>query len=409
MSLPKSPQPQRDVRPVQWQNNCTDVMNALKQSPPAADDPRNPTCIATGPMDEQAKESVRGSRAAREANTAQSAAPWPDWCLEPEHMDGQWWYFRLQACRAWTAKLTILDKSQVPIGTLSFAVAEYVWTDGAYGPSVHSQMSIMPFGPTGAGLQPNMTINTSLGCVWTCTVHNKFVDLPVILLDNQERDGYITLAPPAGGQAATEANHFFNVSGPTIYPSGNYASYSPDIRCDDQMVGIAGPGCAFAGYVHPTLVFHYDDPLHASEALHIGWAIASGLPSRLQRLVNTSLSSNNGDRACPSGPSYPRPPAHPVIGEWECDEYPFRSSEQGAWTQAPPPATAQARTFDWCQLTWPNTIVITTNPQQPPIGSAGYSRCNIPRTDNQAGGQHLRNFYGSNRILPGEWFDVWAQ
>jgi hypothetical protein len=65
-------------------------------------------------------------------------------------------------------------------------------------------------------------------------------------------------------------------------------------------------------------------------AIHIADAQASGLPGAygtnqpLTRLTDPVLRDRNGDTACPR--SIPRPPGK------QCDEYPFRSTWEGAFT-----------------------------------------------------------------------------
>ncbi|MFK4101503.1 hypothetical protein ACI2L1_15760 [Streptomyces sp. NPDC019531] len=128
-------------------------------------------------------------------------------------------------------------------------------------------------------------------------------------------------------------------------------------------------------------------------------AQASGLPGAypngtpLTRLTDAALRQSNGDTACPQASSggYPRPTGY------SCDEYPFRSTWQGAFTSATPPNPG--RTFDWCQ--------ISALPQGV-TGPNGWSACMIPATENSnAGSQDLRVFYNDNRVIEQDPFFVW--
>lgn len=91
----------------------------------------------------------------------------------------------------------------------------------------------------------------------------------------------------------------------------------------------------------------------------------------------------NGDTACPS--SLQRPDGY------QCDEYPFRSTYNGAYTSG----GGQARSQSWCQM-----------PDPERTGPTGWSRCFILAGQNQSAGGILGGFYGSERILDGDAFQV---
>ena len=125
---------------------------------------------------------------------------------------------------------------------------------------------------------------------------------------------------------------------------------------------------------------------------HVRDAQNSGLPGAypdgtpLTRLTDATLSRRNGDTACPD--SYPRPSGY------SCDEYPFRSTWQGAFTGG-----GSGRTFDWCQINALPTGV---------TGPTGYSACMIPAIENSSAGGTLGYFYSSNRVIEREPFHVWV-
>jgi len=164
----------------------------------------------------------------------------------------------------------------------------------------------------------------------------------------------------------------------------------PKVRCDNATPG-RGIGCVFPDYT-PTIVYT-DSPQYCCPevARHIRQAQQSGLPGAypsgtpLTRLTDSSLIDSNGRTACKD--SYVRPPGK------SCDEYPFRSTWQGARTGGGNP-----RTFSWCSI-----------PQVPAgSGPAGYSVCMVTATQNSTAGTALSTFYGSNRVIDNEPFRVLA-
>ena len=108
-------------------------------------------------------------------------------------------------------------------------------------------------------------------------------------------------------------------------------------------------------------------------------------PAPLNRLVNAAQQTANYNRSCPS--SYPRPAG------LSCDEYPFRSSRQGASTGGGP-----GRTIPGCQVPLPSGT-----------GPIGYSACMIDDTENSEGGSALGSFYIDQRILDNDAYYVWIK
>ncbi|WP_425336587.1 NucA/NucB deoxyribonuclease domain-containing protein [Streptomyces profundus] len=125
--------------------------------------------------------------------------------------------------------------------------------------------------------------------------------------------------------------------------------------------------------------------------------MASGLPGArggtpLTRLVSPTLNQANRDTACPdtSVGGYPRPEG------FSCDEYPFASPVNGAYTSGQDGTPHPGPTFNWCQI---NTL---------PTGSGanGWSACMIPGPENSLGGSRLGGFYQSYRVIDGD--DFWV-
>ena len=141
-------------------------------------------------------------------------------------------------------------------------------------------------------------------------------------------------------------------------------------------------GCVFPDY---TPVMDYSRNGRFPElARHIEEAQNSGLPGKygtdkpLTRLTDQQLRQQSGDKACPR--RYSRPDTK------SCDEYPPRSSYEGASTT---PNPGPARTFDWCSISEPTGVT----------GPNGYSACMIDAWQNSVGGSALGDFYDDNRVL----------
>lgn len=179
------------------------------------------------------------------------------------------------------------------------------------------------------------------------------------------------------------------------------------VRCDFAVPGAWTTGCVMK-YVRPVMVYRLSGP-YPELAGHIQRAQQSGLPGEykegdvfappLHRLTDKKLKKKNGDTACPpaSRGGYPRPVGH------DCDEYPFRSTYEGAYTGNPGYPDTQlawpARTWDGCEIN------LDDNSHQD--GPDGYSVCMIDSSQNQKGGDALSEFYISNRVIDEDAFYVW--
>lgn len=156
-------------------------------------------------------------------------------------------------------------------------------------------------------------------------------------------------------------------------------------RCDNNIPNRPA-GCVF-GTV--PAAYGFSTAAVPEFARHVLNAQDSGLPggygsgTYLNRLTDKTLIRRNGTKACPS--SLIRPTGR------ECDEYPFRSTMQGAYTGG----TNVVRTQPWCGLNDPART-----------GSKGWSRCFILREDNRRAGGLLGGFYSAQRMLDGDPFQV---
>lgn len=176
------------------------------------------------------------------------------------------------------------------------------------------------------------------------------------------------------------------------------------VRCDNTITNRKA-GCVIPAFT-PTKL--YSRSAHPNFAKHVEAAQASGLPGKtapLHRLIDSALREKNGNTACPRGVSWlPRPGAG-TPDAYECDEYPFRSTYEGAWTwYMPTDPEAEAaikrmgRTHPWCQVTFPYV------PRQ--TGPNGFSICMIPGEENGDAGNELGEFYADQRALDRDKFFV---
>lgn len=159
-------------------------------------------------------------------------------------------------------------------------------------------------------------------------------------------------------------------------------------RCDDAVGGYS-PGCVIPTYRPTWAIPTRDNPAFTS---HVNSAIGSGLPGSaskkeyLKRLTSTSKRDKNGRTACPSNLDRPT--------GYSCDEYPFRSTYQGAYT-GNTASQRKARSFPGCQMDDPKRT-----------GKHGWSRCFIPKGQNSSAGGQLVGFYGAQRVLNKDKFYV---
>jgi hypothetical protein len=163
----------------------------------------------------------------------------------------------------------------------------------------------------------------------------------------------------------------------------NYLALS---RCDNATPGTSTPGCVFGNIPG---VLGFSQTTVPNFVQHVYGAQVSGLPGRLDtgtyltRLTDGTLSNQNGAKACPA--SLPRPTGY------QCDEYPFRSTYEGASTSG----ATQARSLPWCQM---------PDPQR--TGPSGWSRCFIPSGENSSSGGTTGAFYRAQRMLAHDPFEI---
>lgn len=246
------------------------------------------------------------------------------------------------------------------------------------------------FGSTGVGFPSSVSGNFfprsgCTGCVgrnstWNKTASASWAGTSNLIVENMASGA--TVSNVWGSWQTTLNGNGWGNPVVASYGTGN-------TRCDNRLLSTNRP----AGCVIPNIpgVAGFSQSVVPQFVQHVYGAQMSGLPGRLStntyltKLDNSTLQNQNGNKACPSSLT------RPATGEWDCDEYPFRSTYQGASTGG----GTQARSLSWCQM-----------PDPARTGSSGWSRCFINRTQNRSAGATLVNFYRAERIFDTDPFQV---
>ncbi|MCM2517959.1 hypothetical protein NC658_32735 [Streptomyces griseoincarnatus] len=334
---------------------------------------------------------------------ARNPVPLPDYCYDLATGDGAWYYTRTDACAISVWTLRVIDKRTGKLtGELYYLQADLLYT-GADAPYWSHQVVIDKSG--GWGNISGTTVSGGGSCAGDCTLAAVDKNFPTqTITDDGLTFGDIlpkTTVSGIGdiGNGRTTVTYRLDNPSWTLKPAGVASTPPFDVRCDNATPGTAAIGCVIPIYdAVDTVSLSGPNPDYAR---HVQAAQASGLPGAypdgepLHRLTDSALRTRNGDTACPqhSSGGYPRPTGY------SCDEYPFRSTWQGAFTGSlPQPAPYPGRTFNWCQ--------ITALPQGV-TGPNGWSACMIPAGQNSSAGSLLNRFYIDNRVIERDPFRVW--
>jgi hypothetical protein len=312
----------------------------------------------------------------------------PDWC-ESGEID-TYYYLRTEQCGIELRTLTVHDTDTgAPVGTMEFFVRHHVIAH-ADSPSFAQLVEFKPLYTQ--GFAHGSTILGGATCTNLCNTQ-VFKFPPKLLTNSNSAEAEVVYQSTVGAGAfvtsAMEVQYFF--TNPSWDGPSNVAVVEPavPVRCDNATPGARSAGCVFADY-EPA--WDVASTGRSTFINHMQWAYAAGMrgfyPDRppLTRLTNEALKDRNGDTACPE--SYPRPSTH------SCDEYPFRSTHQGAFTGG-----GTGRTFSFCQ--------IAVLPQGV-SGLNGWSACMILRGENSSAGGFLQGFYVRNRVIEGDRFYTWV-
>ncbi|MFB6392121.1 hypothetical protein [Polymorphospora lycopeni] len=188
---------------------------------------------------------------------------------------------------------------------------------------------------------------------------------------------------PGAVHTAQMMLYFWFVNAAWSPPASNaVGASSPQFRCDNAVPGLNQPGCVYPS-IRPV---YTPSPANNSYRQHIQMALAHNLPRTLTRTTDSFNQTQNHNRACPG--------MHTAPAGYSCDEYPFQSTLQGAFTGG----HAYGRTFSGCQISWVDI--------RQPGDSGGWNVCYIPAFENSSGGNELNRFYVNNRVINNDSFDV---
>jgi hypothetical protein len=123
---------------------------------------------------------------------------------------------------------------------------------------------------------------------------------------------------------------------------------------------------------------------HMLQAQQSGLPGAIGSDTYLHYLADKTMQTENRKAACPRDGSLPRPT------DYSCDEYPFRSTYEGAALTFGGP-----RSFPGCQMSDPNGT-----------GPYGYSRCFVRIAQNSAQGNIIGLAIQSDQLLDADPYQV---
>lgn len=317
---------------------------------------------------------------------------WPVTCTSTQGTELGW--FTVSRRTACSHKVYYIEVIEIPTGrligtaTVHNLVQTVVATDAVL---IRGKAKWVVTNWTGVGL-PERADGEGFGCFNGCGLTNYGVRQDNFDTWSSESD----LDPfdkPASGQILdfpTESGITFFSSQWGLGQDGHhpYSVYinndTTRTRCD--WIQNAKAACIF--FNHPGYVSW--NHLKVPEFIrHIERAFNSGLPGSyltetyLHRLMDDTKRNQNGNKACPG--SIPRP------NNMQCDEYPFRSAYEGAFTSG----ATQARSYPGCQM-----------PDPARTGPTGWSRCFINAGQNGSAGGTLSAAYSSERILDGDRFQL---
>jgi hypothetical protein len=308
-------------------------------------------------------------------------------------LSGTWTVTRTTACsiRKATVIVVTVPDGQI-IGQLYYSVQDEAVADPKLNTWTHT-ISFFPNRTRSWGDISGTQVNGDATCSGSCstlsgTITPRFILAPGPVITAVARFQTTVAAPNQVGSATTTWKHFFtNVKWLNLRTNAISTTVPNRVRCDNALGGSTSVGCVFPDRKPTLTVSQANGTYHR----HVQLSLQYHLPNTLTRMQNPSLQQRNRDWACPRDP--PRPE------DYSCDEYPFASTWEGAYTGNHP----FGRTFDGCQLDgWLQT-------RSSNDGGLGFSACMIVHYDNTNGGTELGQFYNNNRVLDGDKFIVAAQ
>lgn len=292
---------------------------------------------------------------------------------------------RTTACinRNWAVDLyKIVNRVPIWAGTAYGTMQTYIYMTPTSNFLIN-QTTLTTKGISGA-LKPMVT--GKFWCSGKCDAARGSMSLRALKVGKVVAIGSVEPNHATGARGNTTTNWSFTVTAPTaVSNTATVTAFSLNARCDNRFKGVAGKGCIVPSNV-PALSYSTSSTKHGQVATHIKKALASGLEASsasnyLVRTTDATAIAANGRAACPS--------TLPKRTGYSCDEFPFRSTTQGA------AAGGKARVPSGC---WYAAVAGS--------GKVGYSRCNVNATQNSSAGGTLSAFYNANRVHGGDKFYV---
>lgn len=364
---------------------------AAEAMPTLVDSGRSlPGGVACGPVVASSQICVGSTGAGGTPNLAQGQAassgpsvlPLPSWCTSAPL--GSRITSRLESCEIddlYVIKYFVDSSGAREVGRASLTYYNWQYTSFAVASVVH-QFGYNVYAQTGdlSGVLLSVAGSCSGPCVVQAPASTPAVG---VVLDTwwEASGSYGPMDSLAGSiyQFSTDSTLTAD------FPGGTYSTATPapfNVRCDNATPGNAKAGCAI-WYVPGELT--YARSALPTFTTHVMEAISSGLHGGsildpVHRTTDPNLNDLNGRTACASAPSLPL---------LSCDEYPFRSTYEGA------ASGGVARSF-------PNCVFL----DPPATGPVGFSRCMISATENSSAGGILSGVYRNQRLLDEDPFFV---
>lgn len=294
-------------------------------------------------------------------------------------------YNRQEVCAASQVTITNYSSKRVVLGT-AVGIA-YVYQYGVRNQTtLANQLSWTTVRTTGTGSNFSFAGNTPK-CVGKCSRTGALTSLT----GKRLQVGKTLTAQSFYKWTGTKTRTYQDMTWAVAFRHTNTKTIAPldlktklSFRCDRESRS-ASPGCVVPRAI---VTVGFKKVNYPQFARHVSLAQASGLPGAttpLNRLKDGQDGNKNRTKACPSRLNR---------NGLDCDEYPFASTQQGAYYGG-----GSGRTFSNCNISdkaYPLGV----------RGSKGYSACMIDRTQNRSAGTDLSTVFSASHILTGDPFYV---
>lgn len=296
----------------------------------------------------------------------------PSWC--GDHLDGQWWAQRFQACRNVIVTFNTYiteDGVKTQTGSVSGTVMEFILGDPS-SLALVSQITYESQDGWGDGLFAN--ISGAPSAVGGCSLNSgDTFGAPVAPIPRSiSGEAFLTSTASTLGDVENCAATWTLAFDDAGYPNSEVIRSQDEFRCDNTFVG-RNAGCVIPWSAADTDFFSSATPAIVS---HVSQAQTSGLPGApgttpLHRSTDVLANTQAYNRACYQSPV--------VLGK-SCDEYPFKTAQEGLagdddWQD-------HRRTFDNCSFILPRQT-----------GPVGASACMVPISEQNSQGGTVSTFY----------------